>query len=100
MTVYPSANAIYGLTHIDWDLVKVAQDVAPDLVSERPNSPAPESQIDRHALLRRHKLEIAVRLQERLDDVFCDMPHDRDTDSVPTDVIGVVVALGQHVIVA
>ena len=87
------------MTDVDWRRIQITQDVASNFVSERSNSSATKNQIDRHALSRRDRLEVPVRVQERLKDVFCDMPYNRDTDTVTTNVIGFVVALRQHVIV-
>ena len=92
--------AIDRLTDIDRHFVKIAEYIATDFVRQLAKGFATERKVDRHWLFRRDRLEIPVRVQERLKDVSCDMPHDGDTDAVTTNVIGFVIACGQHVIVA
>ena len=100
MAVHTRANSIDGLTDVDGNLIQIAERVAADFVGERPNGPTTEGQVDRHSLLRRDKLRRLARPKRWLKDVFGDVPYDRHADAIPADMISVVIALREHVIVA
>jgi hypothetical protein len=96
---HPGADAVDRLSDINWHLVDIAEDIAADFAGELANGSPTEGKIDGHPLLRRDALEVPIRLQERLEDVSCNMPYDRHADAITADVIRLVIAFRQHVIV-
>ena len=100
VSAHPGADAVDRLSDINWHLVDIAEDIAADFVGELANGSADEKE-DRSppATPLRWRSRFLFALQERLEDVSCNMPYDRHADAITTDVIGLVIAFRQHVII-
>jgi hypothetical protein len=99
MPIHTSANSVYRLPHIDWNLIKVAKHVAANFVRQGPNSSPAEGEVDRHVLLGRDPLGRRACSERRLEKVRRDVPYNGDTDPVSADVIRVVVAFGKEILI-